>query len=1482
MNNINMNISGWIPAHPYKKFDTVFFSGNGTRNVTGCFPSDSGYYYCETAHTSSNENTAKASNNAPTGLASKWTQEFFFKPGYNSSVVFQGVNNRIDFGDGYFSLVPKSTNNIKASYNLSFEGRTDREAKAIANFLESHSFEPLSGAVSGFTGFVFQPFYPYNQKSEHFCDSYGLENRFNNVNDIRAEFINEHNSSTKWLDRFIPTGNTQGVPWEAGQTYSIYDTVYHSGGVLGTLSGSDGYYFYTGESSTTSSTSNGPVGKNTLWTNHDFFFKPSVVTNSSVPIRFSKTSFNNDFTQRFNDGINTANLKLNVILEGRSNKEAVAISQFLLNKQAYHSFKFTPPAPHDKKLNFICESWRHSYIFDDNHTIEVQLEQNPLDFSRKARVFKTAILSEKNEILAPYPADGEDTVGIDFGDFMTGFSSGTGLFLMNSGEQTIKSTLSLSGIQAAKGLYKFADLGDSRISNYSERSLTYKLNAGDSGRFEIIFSTTGHTGQIGGNAGLGASPGSAATMNVSFHKGRIMYTDEPQVGGVKYSALTVSTVDEFLFDDPSGILKIDLSGEAVHDKAPGIPTSLKVAQVPGALAITGSWGLSDPATATGISVAYSTEPNETIFQMVSNPRPQKGWIKVSDTQYLATGMPTGTTEFRHEPVTPDTNYYYKVTASNMDIVGVGTSVERTFATCAYHENYAACPTGAVVTEKAPITVNVDSPDHILYHVNISGEAQKALSDLGSSNFDNYSGIHFIIGDDTKIVSTDPLIPALDTGEILTKTDGATRLKLRIILGKNAQIIGAGGKGADAQSQTDGSFAYSRQLTPSARPGATADALTISQTSLGVCHELQGTGPLATQAMSGLTEGNYLLPGGDGAVATNTEPINGENGGVALGVRGGYAGQEIEISNDDGYIVGGGGGGGQGGVRWSNLIGLLDQKEGDERKFNSYLKNKTVRIDGGTSHSFIELRAGGAGGGGAGFRANDAEGGKLETAAGGKRCPTVLRYKNKAIETSDYGLWLGTFSVINSRSSQNGENSQIGLVTDLNKSVKRASHGGDGAVKTMVNSERGEIATTNVSCTRVKWASDSEYQRNAGGVGGAGGGFGVDGQNGEHPQHGMPERNGLQDGVTPIGAEPRNYGYGGSGGLCIETSGCDLRFLSSNNIPSSGLSIAGGHRTATDAKSSELYRNTIGIGQYLTARNSGAANVKEVDDPRTLGYMSGIHNNGPNESQYVIATEESYPAWKAFNQEIHPTSAGGAATTVDGRADYCSFTGGAWALYGHPEFNVEPGLYTTFPYYLVYDFGLGNSETVQSYSIASVGADLKYYQNWLQKKYAMEKSHAPSEWELQATNISNGQNRGGEPTHDKDWDILDKQVSSPVLQSTSAHGMQIISHLPHNIGSPAQEWKDDLTTKDISVPGLIRSYPIVNATAYRYYRLKIIRADKQSGYGRETVPNDHTQPDIGYGAKGLFGRHANCRIADFGLRGKNNSYAGFVSIRNKFI
>ena len=87
-------------------------------------------------------------------------------------------------------------------------------------------------------------------------------------------------------------------------------------------------------------------------------------------------------------------------------------------------------------------------------------------------MFSTIVATENGEVLAPF--HGEDygfetygaTTGINFGAFMTGFASGTGMFLVNSGDETILSTFSLSGKQAASGLYKFEDLKEDRIKEY--------------------------------------------------------------------------------------------------------------------------------------------------------------------------------------------------------------------------------------------------------------------------------------------------------------------------------------------------------------------------------------------------------------------------------------------------------------------------------------------------------------------------------------------------------------------------------------------------------------------------------------------------------------------------------------------------------------------------------------------------------------------------------------------------------------------------------------------------------------------------------------------------------------------------------------------------------------------------------------------------------------------------------------------------------
>ena len=1487
MNNPNIQISGWVPGHEYKKFDVAFFSGNGTQNSTGCLPSHSGYYYCETAHTSSDDDVAYSSSNAPTGAASKWSREFFFKPGYGGSVTFEAKNERIDFGDGYFSLIPKSVNNIRATYALGFDGRTDREAKAISNFIESHSFEALSGAVSGVTGFQFKPFYPYDQKHEHFSDGYTLEQKFNDVKNIQTSFINETNSATSWLERFIPSGNTKGV-WEAGKTYNLYDTVYHSGGVVGTLSGCDGYYYYTGISSSTATVGNSPTGDSTLWTNQEFLFKPSIATNLSNNVRFSTVDVKNDFVQRFNDGINTNNLKYSLVLEGRSNKEAVAISQFLLSKQNYQTFTFSPPQPHSGNLNFVCENWRHSHVYDDNHRFELQFEQNPLDLSREARRFSTIIATENGEVLAPF--HGQDfgfqtygaTTGINFGAFMTGFSSGTGMFLVNSGDETILSTLSLSGKQATNELFKFADSKDDRIKEYSATSLTFKLHPGDSGRFDIIFSTTGHTGDVGKHAGIGATANTALASRISFHEGRVMYTADPGgFGGIKDSALTVSTTDEFLFADPSGDLKVELFGEASHNAAPGIPINLKVGQIPDTAVITGSWELQDPKTATGITVAFAVDdlnndafadiPAAADFTAISGNQRQNGWFENTGYQpywYSATGIPTGITTFRHEPVLPSSKYYYKVIAANTDVLGVATSSEKTFATAPFTENIGASVTGAVITESGALRVILDGADGRFFNKvklvdsstddngNFVGEANKVLKDLGLSDYSYFSGIHVIIKAGTLIMSDDPSVPAFDCG---TAPSNSTfnPLALKIVVEEDAKIIGAGGRGANGYNTNDMSFALSLELTDANK----SDANTLSeyQANVGSIHELQGTGPIATRATKGVSEGIYLLPNGADDAADNTQPNDGENGGTALHIPSSWQSDDhpVKIVNNGGFIAGGGGGGGQGGVRCNNLpamVGVAGQfKHLDhlrdglvgydleyKRNLNEFTKAYLRRAARGTSQQpnfvSLEVRGGGGGGGGAGLRKNTINFTmERSSAAGGKGTKHTSRFQKTQINTSSATT---PFGVIHGKPAENGENSNITILNAENKSLKIASQGGDGS-NARKRLDRGVFMVTSFKDLEFKYPYDfnqgqggismSEVLRNAGGAGGFGGGYGMDGGNGEHPVQTRHRYVGVVGGVN-YRAQPRNYGYGGSGGLCIETNGCDLQIISdSNNIPASGLGIAGGHRSETDAKSSELYRNQIGVGGYLTARNSGAANVKEAEDNNTLGFMSGIKNNGPTESQYVVATHSSYPAWKAFNQEIHPSSVGNAA-------DYAQFQAGG------------------FPYYLVYDFGIDGSDEdikkiVSSYTITSAGADMKHYQQKNNSQAIFESVHTPISWELQATNSKNSavsyNSPGGEPLEDVKYTVLHR-VTNDVPRQENPVPLKVETK------TADQDY--------VSIPGLIRSYEIDNTTAYRYYRLKILNAEGKNSRGASL---------------GL------CKIADFGLRGGNTSYAGFITVRNKF-
>ena len=311
---VDFDISGWDKDQTYEKFDVVFFSGDPE---TGCVQSESGYYYATQANSSTTNTT-----NAPSGINAKWTRSFPSTPSYNSSVSFTAKTFKNTFGDGYYTLAPKSHNNLEIKYNLNFGGRTEKEAKGILHFLGHRFEEPYTGASKGvngdgtqyqaediLTGFNFTPFSPYNKTGNYHCEEFDHQLSFKNVHDVTAQFTNDETSLTDWKGQVIPLGSTSGY-WAAGNTYSKFDIVYFSGHNVQDYSG---FYYNSGEASgVAATTANGPSGTSTVWTKDTFYFKPSSFSVPQQP-RFLKADLQRGYTQRWNDGINTNLLNINFI-----------------------------------------------------------------------------------------------------------------------------------------------------------------------------------------------------------------------------------------------------------------------------------------------------------------------------------------------------------------------------------------------------------------------------------------------------------------------------------------------------------------------------------------------------------------------------------------------------------------------------------------------------------------------------------------------------------------------------------------------------------------------------------------------------------------------------------------------------------------------------------------------------------------------------------------------------------------------------------------------------------------------------------------------------------------------------------------------------------------------------------------------------------------------------------------------------------------
>ena len=92
------------------------------------------YFYCTEDHKPSPSNHPNKSGQK------YWTQRFFWRPSYNSSVSFDAKIEKLPMGDGNEFTTSDGLNALPIEVTVRFDNRTDREAKAIAHFFQEKAF----------------------------------------------------------------------------------------------------------------------------------------------------------------------------------------------------------------------------------------------------------------------------------------------------------------------------------------------------------------------------------------------------------------------------------------------------------------------------------------------------------------------------------------------------------------------------------------------------------------------------------------------------------------------------------------------------------------------------------------------------------------------------------------------------------------------------------------------------------------------------------------------------------------------------------------------------------------------------------------------------------------------------------------------------------------------------------------------------------------------------------------------------------------------------------------------------------------------------------------------------------------------------------------------------------------------------------------------------------------------------------------------
>lgn len=322
-----------------------------------------------------------------------WTKNIndLFRFNYGSSVDFTAKLSPLKMGDGYKTNVVNGVNTLNATFNLVYDGLTDRQAKCLIAFFENTPEAPNKSLYEGFQGVSTNLFTPYKANAELYFKSINHNSSYNNINKITIEAESLYDSAIDYKGIFVVLDEIN---------IKIYESVVDS------LSTNDifyfesenfldrGYYFYTGlninpTSSATGPSSkifiapnNSPTGINSFFTK-SFYFKGDLEYDINENIRLFSTDMKNSTIQYSKDGINYNILEFSVSFKKRTNREARAILKFLDDKNGFKTFSYTLPQPYNKIISVYCPEWSHTYNFNDNNDISVKF----IEFKNLAQPF---------------------------------------------------------------------------------------------------------------------------------------------------------------------------------------------------------------------------------------------------------------------------------------------------------------------------------------------------------------------------------------------------------------------------------------------------------------------------------------------------------------------------------------------------------------------------------------------------------------------------------------------------------------------------------------------------------------------------------------------------------------------------------------------------------------------------------------------------------------------------------------------------------------------------------------------------------------------------------------------------------------------------------------------------------------------------------------------------------------------------------------